>query len=67
MIQDYFGKVVGHVKKVLLTYGPNGRSRGIATIIFPDANAAAKAARQLDGVKVDSKAMKVRYCEAVSR
>lgn len=59
--QDYFGKTVGFVKKVLLTYGPNGRSRGVATITFGSPAAAASAAKQLDGVKVDNKAMKVSW------
>ena len=59
MIQDYFGKTIGHIKRVLLQYGPNGRSRGIATITFSEAATAAKAAQQLDGVKVDTRAMKV--------
>lgn len=60
MIQDYFGKMVGPTKKVTLTYGPTGRSRGIATIIFSNPTAGAKAAKDLDGVKVDNRAMRVR-------
>ena len=59
MIQDYFGKTIGPTKKVLLTYGPTGKSRGVATIIFADPAAGAKAASQLDGVKVDQRAMRV--------
>lgn len=59
MNQDYFSKTIGHVKKVLLTYGPQGRSRGIAQIIFSGPNSGPEAAKQLDGVKVDNKAMKV--------
>ncbi len=59
MIQDYFGQTIGNVKRVLLTYGPNGRSRGNATIIFRTGDAGQKAVKQLDGVKVDSKPMKV--------
>jgi hypothetical protein len=59
MIQDYFSQTIGNVKKVLLTYGPNGRSRGIATIIFRAGDAAPKAVKQLDGVKVDNRPMKV--------
>ena len=61
MIQDYFGQTIGHVKKALLTYGPNGRSRGTATIIFRNGDAGQKAVKQLDGVKVDSKPMKVMH------
>ena len=60
MIQDYFGKTVGSVKKVLLTYGPEGRSRGIAQITFSSPTSGNQAAKQLDGVKVDNRPMKVR-------
>lgn len=59
MIQDYFGKTIGHVKKVFLTYGPEGRSRGVAQILFSSPTSGAQAAKQLDGVKVDNKPMKV--------
>jgi len=45
----------------MLTYGPTGRSRGTATIIFSKAGSAAQAARELNGVKVDNRAMKVRH------
>ncbi|TKA80930.1 hypothetical protein B0A49_00943 [Cryomyces minteri] len=58
-IKDYFGNTIGPVKKVLLTYGPNGRSRGVATIIFVRPASAAEAAKTLDGVKVDNRAMKI--------
>jgi THO complex subunit 4 len=44
----------------MLTYGPNGRSRGTATIVFAKSGSAAQAARELNGVKVDNRAMKVR-------
>jgi THO complex subunit 4 len=47
------------VKKVMLTYGPSGRSRGTATIVFAKSGSAAQAARELNGVKVDNRAMKV--------
>lgn len=43
----------------MLTYGPSGRSRGTATIVFAKPESAAKAARELNGVKVDNRAMKV--------
>jgi len=42
-----------------LTYGPNGQSRGIATIFFRDPGSAAQAASSLNGVKVDNRPMKV--------
>ncbi|KAM0712763.1 hypothetical protein Q7P35_000210 [Cladosporium inversicolor] len=58
-IKDYFSKSVGAVKKVMLTYGPTGRSRGTATIIFAKPGSAAQAAHELNGVKVDNRAMKI--------
>jgi hypothetical protein len=58
-VQDYFSKSVGAVKKVMLTYGPSGRSRGTATIVFAKPGSAAQAAHELNGVKVDNRAMKV--------
>jgi RNA recognition motif. (a.k.a. RRM, RBD, or RNP domain) len=57
--QEYFEKSIGPVKRVMLVYGPNGQSRGIANLIFAKPDSAAKAFRELDGVKVDNKPMKV--------
>lgn len=65
-LQEYFGKTVGPVKKVLLNYNKNGRSVGVATIIFSQAHSAAAAAKQLDSVKVDGKAMKVGLIDLAS-
>ena len=45
----------------MLTYGPSGRSRGTATIVFAKPGSAAQAAHELNGVKVDNRAMKVRF------
>lgn len=59
ILQDYFSKTIGQVKKAMLTYGPTGRSRGVATIIFSKPGSAAEAASQLNGVKVDNRAMRV--------
>lgn len=58
-IKDYFTQTIGPVKKVLLSYGPNGKSRGVATIIFPKPGSAAQAAKDLDGLKVDSRPMRI--------
>ncbi|KAF2813314.1 RNA-binding domain-containing protein [Mytilinidion resinicola] len=58
-IKEYFIKTVGPVKKVIITYGPNGVSRGIAAITFAKATAAAEAAKSLNGVKVDNRPMKI--------
>ncbi|KAL9084345.1 MAG: hypothetical protein Q9159_005305 [Coniocarpon cinnabarinum] len=45
--------------KAMLTYGPDGQSRGVATIIFSNPNSALEAATNLNGVKVDNRAMKI--------
>ncbi|KAK6007524.1 hypothetical protein QM012_004338 [Aureobasidium pullulans] len=58
-IKEYFSQSVGPVKKVLLNYNKNGRSVGVATIIFSQAQSAAEAAKKLDSVKVDGKPMKI--------
>ncbi|KAF2401450.1 hypothetical protein EJ06DRAFT_392735 [Trichodelitschia bisporula] len=47
------------IKKVLLVYGKDGKSRGVATIIFFKHESAAKAAKELDGIKVDNRPMKI--------
>lgn len=47
------------MKKVLLAYGPNGRSRGEATVTFSKADSAAKAHKDYNGVNVDNRPMKV--------
>jgi hypothetical protein len=57
--QDYFQQTVAPVKKVLLVYGPNGQSRGIASVVFANAASSAKAVAELNGVKVDNRPMKV--------
>ncbi|GIZ41463.1 hypothetical protein CKM354_000476600 [Cercospora kikuchii] len=58
LIKDYFGQSVAPVKKVILNYGPNGRSRGSATVLFSKPTAAAEAV-QLDGTVVDGKKMRI--------
>jgi len=58
-IKEYLVQSVGHVKKVMLVYGPNGQSRGIANITFSKPDDASKAVSELNGVKVDNRAMKV--------
>jgi len=58
-IKEYFSKTIGPVKKVLLNYNKNGRSVGVATIIFSQAQSAAEAAKKLDSVKVDGKPMRI--------
>ncbi|KAL8365211.1 hypothetical protein RB595_004151 [Gaeumannomyces hyphopodioides] len=55
----YFGKSIGTVKKVEISYGPGGVSRGIATIIFAQADAASKAFQDLNGILIDQRPIKV--------
>lgn len=50
----------------MLTYGPNGVSRGIATIIFSKAASANDALVQLNGMLVDKRPMKVNPIQAAS-
>jgi THO complex subunit 4 len=44
----------------MLTYNQNGTSRGIASIVFREPDTAAKAAKELNGLLVDGRPMKVR-------
>ena len=57
---------MGHVKRAMLTYGPNGVSRGIATIVFSKAGSANDALVQLNGMLVDKRPMKVKLTKADS-
>lgn len=58
-VQDYFQASVAPVKRVVLNYGPTGRSRGSATVYFSRPGAAAEAV-SLDGTPIDGKKMRVR-------
>ncbi|KAH4039657.1 hypothetical protein HBH98_174050 [Parastagonospora nodorum] len=59
-LQDYFATAVGvRPKKVLLQYGPTGRSLGSATIIFNKHEQAVKATSALNGVKIDGRPIRV--------
>lgn len=58
-IKEYFVKSVGPIKKVEISYGPGGVSRGIATIIFARPDGATKAVSALNGLLVDGKPMKI--------
>ena len=57
--QDFFSKAIGSVKKVSLAYGPNGKSRGEATIIFGKPDSAARAQKEYNNVGVDGRPMRV--------
>lgn len=59
MIKEYFAKIIGPVKKVELSYGPGGNSRGIANITFVRSESAVKAVAQCNGIPVDKKPIKV--------
>lgn len=59
MIKEYFQSVVGPIRRAILTYGPDGRSRGVATVEFTKPEHAAIAAQKYNGVEVDKKPMKV--------
>ncbi|KAL8709228.1 MAG: hypothetical protein Q9220_005971 [cf. Caloplaca sp. 1 TL-2023] len=58
-VKEYFGDTIGPVKRVHLTYGPNGVMRGIVTIVFSKPDSAKKALETLNGVQVDKRPMKI--------
>ncbi|KAI4197987.1 MAG: hypothetical protein LQ350_005573 [Teloschistes chrysophthalmus] len=58
-VKEYFSDTIGPVKRVHLTYGPNGVMRGIVTIVFIKPDSAAKALQTLNGVQVDKRPMKI--------
>ncbi|KAI0517383.1 hypothetical protein F5B22DRAFT_121869 [Xylaria bambusicola] len=58
-IKEYFTTSVGPIKRVELSYGPGGVSRGIATVTFHKPDGASKAFSQLNGILVDNRPMKI--------
>lgn len=60
-LKDYFTTAVnvGKPKKVLMQYGPTGRSLGSATVIFHKPDHAAKAVKALDNIRIDNRLIKV--------
>ncbi|CAG7928830.1 unnamed protein product [Penicillium olsonii] len=58
-VKEYFTKSAGPVRRVMLTYNQNGTSRGIASITFIKPDTAAKAAKELNGLLVDGRPMKI--------
>ncbi|KAI0025119.1 RNA recognition domain-containing protein [Xylariomycetidae sp. FL0641] len=58
-IKEYFTSSVGFVKRVELSYGPGGVSRGIATVTFHKGDGASKAFNQLNGLLVDNRPIKI--------
>jgi len=59
MITDYFTKSIGHVRSCYLSYGPNGVSHGIVTLVFSRHGDAKRAAEIYNGALVDNMPMKV--------
>ncbi|KAF3043140.1 hypothetical protein E8E12_003879 [Didymella heteroderae] len=60
-LQEYFASAigVGRPKRILMQYGPNGKSLGSATVIFNRAEQASKATTALNGVKIDNRPIRV--------
>ncbi|KZF19505.1 hypothetical protein L228DRAFT_241724 [Xylona heveae TC161] len=66
-IKEYFEKTIGPVKKrPIISYGPNGISRGIASITFSNPRHANTAFERLNGMLVDGKPMKAQAQAAKS-
>jgi len=47
------------VKKVELAYGPNSRSKGIATVYFLSSDGATLAMKEMNGILIDTRPIKV--------
>ncbi|KAK4154266.1 hypothetical protein C8A00DRAFT_14566 [Chaetomidium leptoderma] len=58
-IKEYFQQSVGQVKKVEISYGPGGISRGLAQVSFHHADGATKAFTTLNGLLIDNRPVKV--------
>ncbi|RKF79100.1 mRNA export protein mlo3 [Golovinomyces cichoracearum] len=59
MIKEYFMKQVGPIKRVEISYGPGGVSRGVANITFARAESAIKAVDECNNVSIDGKPIKI--------
>ncbi|PHH52438.1 mRNA export protein mlo3 [Ceratocystis fimbriata CBS 114723] len=58
-IKEYFAQTVGPIKRVEISYGPNSQSRGIANVTFSKSDGASKAFKNLNGLLVDGRAIKI--------
>ncbi|KAI0536277.1 hypothetical protein GGR58DRAFT_400545 [Xylaria digitata] len=58
-IKEYFTTSVGPIKRVEVSYGPGGVSRGIATVTFHKPDGASKAFNVLNGILVDNRPIKI--------
>ncbi|KTW30175.1 hypothetical protein T552_00652 [Pneumocystis carinii B80] len=52
-IKDLFSKSIGPTRRCFLSYGPNGQSKGIATVIFQRKADASRAYAQYEGRLID--------------
>lgn len=59
MIKEYFVNSIGPVKKVEISYGPNGQSRGSAHVTFSRPDGASNAFKKVNGVLLDNKPLKI--------
>ena len=59
ILKEYFQSAIGPVLRVVLTYGRDGRSRGVAMAEFTKPEHAVSAAEKYNGVEVDNRPMKV--------
>ena len=59
IIKEYFQSVAGPIRRATLNCGPDGRSRGVATVEFTNPERAATVALKYNGVVVDNRPMKV--------
>jgi len=59
-IREYFGRVIAPTKSVAINFDRNGRSIGVATIVFKSKEGAEKAFKEFNGRSIDkTKRMKV--------
>lgn len=52
-IKDLFSKSIGPTRRCFLSYGPNGQSKGIATVIFQRKADASRAYKEYEGKLID--------------
>lgn len=51
--KDLFSKSIGPTRRCFLSYGPNGQSKGIATVIFQRKADASRAYKEYEGKLID--------------
>ncbi|KAF4125843.1 THO complex subunit 4 [Geosmithia morbida] len=65
--QEYFVQSVGPIKRVDISYGPNSQSRGVANVIFREADGASRAFQKLNGLLVDGRPIKIEIVVAAGQ